>query len=389
MRQRSVLLALALFAFGCGGAEKTNNEGLGGDDTGGGGGDDTSTGLDDVGSTFDVSDDTNVDDALGPVDATCAKTEAAAIKPPVDVVMVIDQSGSMSDDIANVKANVNKLSDFLKKTGLDYRVVMIATPGTGTFQVCVPAPLGAGAPTCASNPPIFRSVNQNVQSHDALKWILSTYDSAAGSATAWADFLRKDAVKVFIPITDDDSNGSNPTATSFDMSLLAKPGGQFGSAAKRNYVVYPICGASPSPAETTKCGTNAVNTGPQYVALAKLTKGKWFPICLKDFGPVFEEIAKNVATRVACELTVPPPPTGEKLDPKKVNVSYTPGTGGASEPILQDVSKPCDMGANGWQYSTDGTKILLCGDACKKAQDDLGAKISVEFGCETKIKPPS
>ena len=79
----------------------------------------------------------------------------------------------MSDDIKNVKTNVNKLSDFLEKTGLDYRVVMIATPGTGTFNVCVPAPLGVGAPTCASNPPIFRSVNQNVQSHDALKWILT------------------------------------------------------------------------------------------------------------------------------------------------------------------------------------------------------------------------
>ncbi|MGZ3417758.1 MAG: hypothetical protein ACXWUG_20505 [Polyangiales bacterium] len=387
MRQGLALFATLALLVGCGGAEKTGNEGFGELDSGGGG-DDSSIASSDSDLVFDVSDDTNVGDAITTVDATCAKTEAAAIKPPVDVIMSIDQSGSMSDDIANVKANVNKLSDFLAKTGLDYRVVMIGTPGTSTYNICVPAPLGVGAPSCASNPPKFRSVSQNVQSHDTLKLILSTYDSPTGSATAWADFLRKDAVKVFIPVTDDDSNGSNPTSTAFDTSLLAKPGGQFGTAAKRNYVVYPIVGAKPSPDEATKCGSNAVNTGPQYVSLAKLTKGQWFPICITDFGPVFEEIAKNVATRVACELTVPPPPTGEKLDPKKVNVSYTPSTG-ATEPILQDASKPCDMGANGWQYSADGTKILLCGDACKKAQDDLGAKISVEFGCETKIKPPS
>jgi hypothetical protein len=102
---------------------------------------------------------------------------------------------------------------------------------------------------------------------------------------------------------------------------------------------------------------------------------------------VFEQIAKNVASSVACELTIPPPPTGETLDPKKVNVTYTDGSGTTTS-ILQDASKACDMGANGWQYSADGTKILLCGDACTNAKADLSAKVSVQFGCETKVKPP-
>ncbi|MEO7091844.1 MAG: hypothetical protein ABI175_01255, partial [Polyangiales bacterium] len=159
---------------------------------------------------------------------------------------------------------------------------------------------------------------------------------------------------------------------------------------KRNYVMYPICGAPAFPAETPKCGSNAVNTGSQYLAVAKLTKGRWFPICLTDFGPVFEEIAKNIATSVACELSIPPPPKGETLDPSKVNVSYTPGTPpGPAETVLRDDSKPCDAGANGWQYNADKTKILLCGDACKKIKADLGAKVNVQFGCETKIKPPA
>lgn len=359
-------------------------------DTGGGGGGDSD--LDgseptDAEPGFDVTIDTTPEDAAS-LDASCASTEAAAIKPPVDVIMSIDQSGSMSDDIANVKNNVNKLSDYLKKTGLDYRVVMIGTPGTGTYNICVPPPLGLGAPSCGSNPPIFRSVNQNVQSLDTLKLILSTYSSAVGTPTAWADFLRKDAVKVFVPVTDDNSTAVK--GLDFDTQLLAKPGGQFGTAAKRNYVMFPIIGAPAYPAETPKCGSNAVNTGPEYIAVAKLTKGKWFPICLTDFGPVFEEIAKDIASSVACELTIPPPPAGETLDPKKVNVSYTPGTPpGPPEDILLDDSKPCDAGANGWQYNADKTKVLLCGDACTKVKADLGAKVNVQFGCETKVKPPS
>lgn len=360
-------------------------------DTGGGFGSDGLV-LDDTGTfALDGGDDTDPGDGrFSGGDAACAKSEAAAIKPPVDIIISIDQSGSMSDDIANVKANVNKLSDFLKKTGLDYRVVMVAQPGTGTYSVCVPPPLGAAA--CgAENKPIFKQINQNVQSWDSLKLVLATYDKAPGP---WSDVLRTGAVKAFIPITDDNSNpcttstGCGISAVDFDKGLLAKPGGQFGTATKRNYVVYPIMGAPAYPAESPKCGTNAVNTGPEYIALAKLTKGKWFPICLKDFGPVFEEIAKTLASKVACELTVPPPPTGEKLDPDKVNVVWTP-TGGKSEDVLQDKSKPCDAGANGWQYSPDGTKILLCGAACTKAQADLGSKLTVEFGCSTKVKPPA
>lgn len=313
----------------------------------------------------------------------CAKSQAAAKKVPIDVIIGVDQSGSMNDDIANVKANINKLSGFLEKTKLDYRVVMVAKVGTGTYDVCVPAPLGGAS--CASKPPTFRTSNQVIGSYDVLQKFLSTYDATSGDKK-WSDVLRKEALKVFIPITDD--NSKSIKGAEFDKQLLAKPGGQFGTAAKRNYVVYPIIGAPAFPTETPKCGSNAVNTGVEHLAVAKLTGGKWFPICLKDFGPVFEEIAKTAASKVACELGVPPPPSGSTLDPDKVNVVYTPGAGGASETILQDTSKPCDAGANGWQYSADKTKILLCGATCAKIQADTAAAVDVEFGCETKIVVP-
>ncbi len=313
----------------------------------------------------------------------CAKTQAAAKKVPIDVILGVDQSGSMNDDIANVKANINKLSAFLDKTKLDYRVVMVAKVGTGKYDVCVPPPLGGS--NCASKPPTFRTSNQLIDSFNVLQKFLSTYDATSGDLK-WSDMLRKEALKVFIPISDDNSKVLK--GADFDKQLLAKPGGQFGTAAKRNYVVYPIVGAPAFPAETPKCGTNAVNTGPEHVAAAKISGGKWFPICLKDFGPVFEEIAKSAASKVACELGVPMPPNGATLDPDKVNVVYTPGAGGASETVLQDSGKPCDGGANGWQYNADKSKILLCGATCAKIQADTSAAVDVEFGCETKIVQP-
>ena len=358
-----------------------------GEDTGGGGGDDAT-----VADTGSAPVDT------GPADATCATSEVVAAKPPVDVILAVDQSGSMTDgDILNVRNNVNKLSDYLKATGLDYRVVMIANVGTCAATsttcapICVPPPLGGPTADCDnktkalrnSNPPIYRTSNQSVSSTNALSLVLSTYDSTV-VGVGWKDAIRPESFKAIIPITDDNSSLA---AAAFDTSLLAKlPAGTFGSSTDRKYAAFPIMGAAAFPSEA-KCGATMVNNGPNYISLVKLTGGKWFPLCTKDFGPVFIDIAKSIASKVACEVGVPAPPPGETFDPTKVGVVYTPSSGG-SVPISRDDSKPCASGANGWQYSADGKKILLCGTACAGLKADPGGKVSVQFGCAGKPPPP-
>jgi hypothetical protein len=59
---------------------------------------------------------------------------------------------------------------------------------------------------------------------------------------------------------------------------------------------------------------------------------------------------------------------------------------GSTSVIVQDKSAGCQDGANGWQYSADGTKVLLCGSACDEVRSDPNAKVDIEFGCETKVK---
>ncbi len=342
----------------------------------------------DAGRTEDSA--TSGFDAVGPgdaafADATCASSSAAAIKRPVDLIFAIDQSTSMVEEIANVRANINKLSVMLAKTGLNYRVVMIASP-TGDVPVCVPPPLG-GSSCGASNGTTFLHVHQEVQSFEPLKRIVNTYDAPPGP---WSTILRTDAVKVFIPISDADSKISpfpeytGITAEEFDKQILLKGKGQFGTAEKRNYLVYPIIGARAYPSEE-KCAT-ADNPPVEYIKLVKLTKTKWFSICDDaDYGPLFTEMAKSIATRAACELIIPAPPSGETLDPNRVNVTYRSASG-ASETVPRDDSAPCESGANGWQYSADKTRVVLCGPGCARVQADLEAKVDVQFGCATIIR---
>jgi len=328
--------------------------------------------------------------SLGPaVDAgptKCATAQAAAIKPPIDIIVIVDQSGSMSEELVSIKSNINTLSTLLDKTGVDYHVVMIGGVGTSTYDICVPPPLGG--PNCASNGTKYRAVNQHIESNDALNLILSTLDAAPGTDKAWRDFLRPEALKVFIPVTDD--NAETPSyqplnPAQYDADLLAKGGGLFGTDALRKYAFYPIVGAAAYPSEAT-CGTSVVNNGSVYLQLAKMTKGKWFPICTNSFAPVFTEIGTTLSAQVACELTIPTPENGGEIDPDKVNVKFTSSDGKTTTDILQDKSADCTDGANGWQYSADGTKIMLCGADCEAARNDPGSKINVEFGCQTKVK---
>lgn len=406
MKHRIGLLCVFLALGACGGGSNEEEGLVPGEDTSSG--EETATG-EDGGSGFDIGggDDTSGGDATvtdtgspivdtGPADATCATSEVVAAKPPVDIIVAVDQSGSMQDgDILNVRNNINKLSDYLKATGLDYRVVMVARVGTCAATsttcapICVPPPLGGVTADCDltskplrnSNPPIFRTSNQSVASTNALSLIVSTYSSTT-AGIGWKDAIRADSFKAIIPITDDNSALA---ATAFDTQILAADPAVWGSATARKYAAFPIMGASTYPSET-KCGTTMVNNGAQYIALVKLTAGKWFPLCEKDFGPVFTDMAKSIAAKVACEVAVPAPPAGETFDPAKVGVLYTPSTGG-SVPIPRDDSKPCASGANGWQYSPDGKKILLCGTACSGLKADPGGKVSVQFGCAAKPTP--
>jgi hypothetical protein len=89
---------------------------------------------------------------------------------------------------------------------------------------------------------------------------------------------------------------------------------------------------------------------------------------------------------LTCEFDVPEGQVGQEVDFGFVNVDYTPGNGSPVVPILQDNTAPCDQGAEGWQYTQNHTKIVLCGAICNIVKGDPNAKIDIVLGCETKVK---
>jgi hypothetical protein len=338
-----------------------------------------------VGAVFPAGEACNLidDDCNGAVDDGCVPPDGCAAEVitadtfPVDIVWVVDNSGSMSQEIAQVESNINnQFTSIIAASGLDYRVAVISDKGTGSLEICVNPPLAG--PVCSNNPPLFRIVDQNVQSTDSLSLTLSTYDSA-NAALNWSTFVRMDAVKVFIEVTDDNSAMS---AATFDTQLLAKnPAGMFGTAQARNYVFHSIIGIENNN-PGVKCPT-AVNTGSVYQDLSNLTGGMMFSVCSTDYSPIFNAIAGSVVL-FGCEYKIPQPAMGT-IDYGKVNVEYTPGGGNPAVVFNVADLASCDPVLGGWYYDSaaNPTKIILCPASCDQVLADINGTVKILVGCAT------
>jgi hypothetical protein len=106
----------------------------------------------------------------------------------------------------------------------------------------------------------------------------------------------------------------------------------------------------------------------------------------QDFaGDLRKALATITGKALTCSFDVPVGVAGVPVDPKKLNVNFTP-SGGVAAPILQDNTAACDQGADGWQYAENQTKIVLCGPSCDKVKADPLARIDIVLGCSTIIK---
>ena len=331
----------------------------------------------------------------------CVGVNAAA-DAGVDIIWVVDGSGSMEEEVDKIETNLNThFLDIIGASNLSWNLIVVAPRvgggGISSYPICVDPPT-AGA-SCADKPPRFRHVHCGVESTDSLSSLAFTYNGVAPSFVGfggvcggiggifapswdgkqWKDFVRMNATKVFIEVTDDESE---VTASVFDNWLLneALPAGMFGSAQERKYIFHSIIGLANTCAEIASPGDN-------YAELSNLTGGSVASICEDNWSPIFNEIANSIVTRLDCEYPVPTPPDGQTVDENAVNVLYFPGEDGPEETILQDTTAGCEDGADGWQWNAAKDKILLCGATCERIKADPDGKVEIKFGCDTEIVP--
>lgn len=312
----------------------------------------------------------------------CASTVIPAEnKKAADIIVVVDNSGSMDFESKAVQDYLNGFSQQIFAANIDAHVVLLsAYPGASDAGICIDAPLGGGmCPASDSNPPGFIHIDQLIESSDALTRLIERHAD-------WATAMRPTASKHIIVVTDDNSDLS---AADF-MTMW--------SAIDPSYVPVFVHGIAAIQDPVTSCldgnasGCCAIASvpGAVYQTLADQTAGVFGNLCTQEFQPIFDAVADQVieGSDLACEFTIPPPPDGEEFDPKKVNVDFFQNANDA-DPTLEigyvDDLAACAGVDGGWYYNDPAapTTILLCSQTCDAIQGHSMAKIAIQFGCAT------
>lgn len=277
---------------------------------------------------------------------------ADAVPRPIDMIWVIDSSGSMDEEAGFVQDNLNVFSTEVGASGLDPHVVVITT----SEFVTVPPPLGTDAEH-------FLFIEDHVSSNAPLEKLVEHFGRYSG-------FLRSDAVTQFIAVTDDESDISASEFTSRMSTLLG-----------REYTFHAI--ASEDLGGGTECD-GAAAVGAQYWQLAMETGGEQISICTTDWTLVFDRLLTAILedAPLPCAFDVPMAPDGTGIDPTRVNVIYTAADGSSSTiPFVMGGAAAC--AGPGWYYDNPAapTLISLCGASCAVVGADTTGRVDIALGC--------
>jgi hypothetical protein len=319
---------------------------------------------------------------VGAGGAVCGEATFPVSLPPgqVDLLLVIDNSASMTDEIQAVQAHLyDDLVKPLDDAGIDRHVVLIGRHGSAANaqSVCVSKPLSGHVcepiPQKPTNTDRFLHYSTEIASTNSLLKLLAALDAPDefGVPTGGvSSFLRHDTLKVILEISDD---STNRTPDEFEAALFLRPGDLFGTATDRRYVFHSLIGVADSetgiflPSQiqvSSKCNT-AVNTGTVYQQLSLRTGGLRMSICpTSKYGNMFQRVAAVTREKVApvCAFPLLDASAGGPTDPTQIDeLRLVSGTTSASLP--RRAGKPsCDSEG----FYLTGNRVELCPDSCAK-----------------------
>lgn len=339
-------------------------------------------------------------------DAACAQANATAqpARRAIDLIVVIDNSPSMADEIHAVEININEnLTRILDQSGLDYRVIFVTSFGEWTQnKICVGPPL---SPTdCAARPlngppkngPRYFHYDYPILTNDSLSKLLDTYrksDRWNLAPNGWGGYLRPGTQKVFVEISDDRSDMNE---LDFDFRLRALDKAPFFTDDNKSaYVFHSIVGLKandpptkpwgPSdPFQDRTCSNEVWSPGDEFQNLSIATGGMRYPICQRaNFDNIFREFAKVLSdgAKLDCEIAVPAPPDKKEIDYTTLLVEFLP-SGPFAVPVQFDqVRDKAQCAPRKFYLSQGQASIVLCPETCDEVQADLMSSMKLLYNC--------
>ena len=295
----------------------------------------------------------------------CTGTSAQAALIPLDMIILLDRSGSMSG--TKWDGATAALKNFIGDTasaGIGVGLVYFPNDNADDCVYMDYANLDVAVGVLPGNAPALVT---SIDGHSANGGLTPTHGALKGvlyAATSYQDANPTHKVVVVIATDGDPTSCAETSATA--IANLAK------SAHNYNGVETYVIAVQGSTLANLNQLAVAGGTTKAYDVTSDVTL----------FAAKMAEIRSKA---LACEVAIPPPPMNQQLDPAKVNVNYTPGGQTTPTPLPNVLTAAQCGNSAAWYYddNADPKKIMLCPAACQTVQADPTASISVVFGCKT------
>ncbi|MCA9631490.1 MAG: VWA domain-containing protein [Myxococcales bacterium] len=316
---------------------------------------------------------------------------------PLDILIVLDRSGSMQDDgkWGAVTSSINSFLGGITGTGVsagisffpmnwktDPKLPAGCAGGCGEYGPCLfnTCHFGGGQDSCVAadytqpvvqiaplpgNASQIQTAISGTTPNGNTTPVAPALAGALTYATAYAD-ARPDHQVVVVLATDGDPSGC--TNNSVSLAATYAETGNTNTPQVKTFVIG-IGDLSALNQIAQKGGTNSA-----------------FIVSSGNAGQGFLDALNEIRGAVTCQYKIPVPAEGDP-NPDKVNVGITQE--GMEQEVIPQVSGPgACVGQPGWYYDnpSNPTQILLCPASCDIVEYSDSVVVDVVIGCDTVVR---
>lgn len=321
----------------------------------------------------------------GMADMGCATESQEAHAVPTDLLVLLDQSGSMTLDGNRWDPTSTALKAFFGNpmfgglgVGLQYFPLGASTPEDPAICLA-PNYVTPGVPIAAlpdNAAPLIASIDAHyftaAEGEDAAHWGTPTRPAVEGSLQYLATYRAANpGRRLFLLLATDGLPSKLCTGNNIDgiATVLAA------AAAQNPPIQTFVIGIG----KLTSLNTLAQAGGTGHDAFIVDSVGT---ATEAEFSAALEAIRH---TALPCEFDIPQP-SGGRIDPGQVNVELN---GDAGKLVFSKVNaaSACTAADSSWYYDSDTapTKVIMCPTACETLKGG-NARIDIVFGCKTVTK---
>ncbi len=318
---------------------------------------------------------------------SCASTNQGATSMPLDIFILLDQSGSMQENDMPWTPTTEALKGFVNNaafagTGVGLAYFPLGATTQADQKICTVANYVDPAVPIAELPGNASTITSSIDAHfftsaqvdDPEHWGTPTKPAVEGTLQHLTPYAAAHPERKVVLLLATDGKPSDLCAGN-DIPGIA--------------TLLSAAAAATPPIVTYVIGIGDIMNLSQ-LALAGGTGHDVFVVdtsanTQEEFAAALDSIRQLA---LPCEYPIPAPPEGAELDPTKVNVQHT-ADGATDGTIFAKVSASTDCleGENNWYYDDDAapTSIVMCPSACNQLK--TGGQIDILFGCATQEAP--